>query len=1182
MTIAQKSLAILATAAVSVAIVASLFGTIATAEAATLTGSQIQAIVSLLQSFGADPVTIANVSASLNGTAPSGPAMSGPCTFTTDLTIGSKGDAVTCLQHALIAAGHAIPAGATGYFGSQTQSAVAAWQKAAGVSPAAGYFGAKSRAAWGGTSTTTPGPTPVPAGTGLTVAAGTQPINSLAPQGTSRVPFTRIWLTAGNDGDVTVNGVTIQRTGVAADADFAGVILVDETTGNQLGTAKTFNSNHQGTVGGTFVVPKGTTRSYLVAGNMAASLSSHAGEAPSLSVIAINTSANVTGSLPIVGASQTTNASLTTGTITVATSNANAANANNSAVNLGSTANRTTGLRLTAGSAEDLTLKWVNFNQTGSVSATDLADVAVVINGTSYPLTVSSDGKYYAASLGSGIVIPKGNQIEIYIVYNVVGANSTNRTVVFDVDKTTDILAYGNLYGYGVTPSAGTASVPSSRGTITLTSGTPYVYATQDTITGASITQIGKATEIPAQNVAVNVSNQPLGGFVADIKGEDITVASLVFNIATSSSQAIGVMSAYLPTSVSLVDENGAVVAGPVDSTAFAAAGSTGSNMATLTFTDTVTFHSGRHIFSLRGKLNSSTPNNTPLIASTSPASGWTTVKGLTTGNTISLSSNTSFLMNTMTVKAGALTIGPATSPASQTIVPGGSQVLLANFQFDASQSGEDERLSTIPARLTYATGAVSELTACQIYDGSISLTTGGHTVNPSGSSPSDNTFTLDNPLTITKGTVKTVGLRCNISGSATNAGTWTWTPGAAAFTTSFTVTGANSGTSATLTAGSGSGPTFTIGTASITVATDASSPGYAIVSAGTTGVTAGTYKFRAANEDVTLTKLGLSLTNTASSTAGDIVKASIYDGATKLGEAYFLSGATVATSTFATPVTLTKNTDKTLTVKVDLANVSLSDAATSSGHLLAIDYLNSEGSGLQSGTTIQTGSGAGSTAVAGVRIMKSLPTIAADNSGLGSTGIADGRLMRFKVTADAGGPIGLAEFNFKFATTTATLSNVNIYGYTDANYSQPISGVQTAGMIGTTNGLGTNWVSLSTVIEFTAFNGTASTTVQVPAGQSRYFEVRGSVAGSASGASITTTLMGNTAFVTGGASVNSVNPLVVAPAAAAAGGATTLGTDFVWSPNSTTTAARADNDWTGGYGVSGLPSNGLINTRSN
>jgi len=67
-------------------------------------------------------------------------------TFTMDMTIGSMGAEVTALQTWLIAGGYSIPAGATGYFGAQTQAALAAYQAANGISPAAGYFGPITRA----------------------------------------------------------------------------------------------------------------------------------------------------------------------------------------------------------------------------------------------------------------------------------------------------------------------------------------------------------------------------------------------------------------------------------------------------------------------------------------------------------------------------------------------------------------------------------------------------------------------------------------------------------------------------------------------------------------------------------------------------------------------------------------------------------------------------------------------------------------------------------------------------------------------------------------------------------------------------------------------------------------------------------------------------------------------------
>jgi peptidoglycan hydrolase-like protein with peptidoglycan-binding domain len=68
-----------------------------------------------------------------------------------DLSAGNTGEAVVWLQKFLIAksAGPAAAslalAGATGYFGSITQRALAEYQAAQGILPSAGYFGPLTR-----------------------------------------------------------------------------------------------------------------------------------------------------------------------------------------------------------------------------------------------------------------------------------------------------------------------------------------------------------------------------------------------------------------------------------------------------------------------------------------------------------------------------------------------------------------------------------------------------------------------------------------------------------------------------------------------------------------------------------------------------------------------------------------------------------------------------------------------------------------------------------------------------------------------------------------------------------------------------------------------------------------------------------------------------------------------------
>lgn len=160
MTITHSSrlVAMVAGVAVAAALVAGVFA--APQAKAALSASQVSAIISLLQSFGADAATIANVQASLTGGTPSGGSSSGgsgaACyAWGRALTVGSVGADVKALQMFLntsaatqvAASGAGSPGMETETFGPATQAAVAKFQTANGISPAAGYFGPVTRAA---------------------------------------------------------------------------------------------------------------------------------------------------------------------------------------------------------------------------------------------------------------------------------------------------------------------------------------------------------------------------------------------------------------------------------------------------------------------------------------------------------------------------------------------------------------------------------------------------------------------------------------------------------------------------------------------------------------------------------------------------------------------------------------------------------------------------------------------------------------------------------------------------------------------------------------------------------------------------------------------------------------------------------------------------------------------------
>ena len=116
-----------------------------------LSSAQVDSILGLLASFGADQASIDNVKLALAGQATAGSAASSA--FSRDLKVGMTGDDVKALQIYLNTNGYQVAASGPGssgnettMFGNATKAALIKFQKANGISPAAGYFGPRTRA----------------------------------------------------------------------------------------------------------------------------------------------------------------------------------------------------------------------------------------------------------------------------------------------------------------------------------------------------------------------------------------------------------------------------------------------------------------------------------------------------------------------------------------------------------------------------------------------------------------------------------------------------------------------------------------------------------------------------------------------------------------------------------------------------------------------------------------------------------------------------------------------------------------------------------------------------------------------------------------------------------------------------------------------------------------------------
>jgi hypothetical protein len=492
-----------------------------------------------------------------------------------------------------------------------------------------------------------------------------------------------------------------------------------------------------------------------------------------------------------------------------------------------------------------------------------------------------------------------------------------------------------------------------------------------------------------------------------------------------------------------------------------------------------------------------------------------------------------------------------------------------------------------------------SDLTACQLFNGSTPLNTGSNVVNSTNIavSGSKTVFTFDNAFTIPHGTVVTLALKCNVSsaaggGTPTSNTTYQWKADTA--NGDYTITGITSGVSIVPTLASGNAPTMTASVGSFTETAANSSvaqPSLLPVAAGTTGVTMGYVKFHASNEAVNLTKIGLTLSGTngkygslstglggsSNGGSGDVVTAYIYNGSMQVGTATFSGSQTTATSTLSTFVTLPKDQDIVLTIKADVAAIGVS-ASGGIGDVLTIDPVNAEASGVSSGKTV--GAGLATSGVSGVQLFKSFPTVAFVSNSINPNG-PNVVLKKFTVTANAAGPVGIYQMAFSVATSSASVYDLKLYAYTDAGYSQGVSSQGSGtGQIG--NATCTVQGTCNTASTVTAVFQAATNPVEIPAGSTYYFALLGTVTptASANNWTISPTLIGDSIDTLIGPTPTTYNATttanIMATRADNGGTAPAAYKNFIWSDNATTTSAFTDVDWMNGYQVPGLPSTGI------
>ncbi|OGZ09191.1 MAG: hypothetical protein A3D67_01640 [Candidatus Lloydbacteria bacterium RIFCSPHIGHO2_02_FULL_51_22] len=1151
-----------------------------------------------------------------------------PYTWTVSLKQGSTGTDVMKLQQLLngstdtkvASSGAGSPGSETSTFGPATKAAVMKWQDKyksevltpVGLSAGTGYFGtmsiAKANALCTGT-VATPAPTPTtpvvtPSGTGLTVTKHpTQPANMLAPKNSSRVPFTKVQLTASSDGAVTVNSIVVERQGQASNDSIAGVLLMNED-GTLIGIEKTLNTYNQAVVGTDFVVPAGTTRTVIIGANMNSSVGSQAGETPSLALVSINTSSAVYGSLPIVGATHTVNNNLAIGSLTVARGAQDPGAGLTKEV--GTTGFTFAGIKLTAGSNEDLTLKSVRWYQSGSAASGDLLKLKTIVDGTEYEV-LNGTGKYYTTVFpAGGIIVKKGFSKDISIKGDVGGGSA--RTIDFDIDRRTDIHIVGNTYSYGIRPDLdGTAAT--ADGSDVNNADNPYYDASQHTISVGSMQVSSWTVGVPAQNVAENVLGQPIAGFTFDVKGEPISVSQMIFKFTLTSGDGATTETFADITNVTLSDQNGAVLAGPNDGSGTDGIGVNGS----ITLSDTIVFPVGITNVMLKAKLGTNFGNNDTVQASTTPNStNFGTVTGQVTGNTITPSPTSAVNGPIQTVKAGSLTISVSSQPSERTVIAGSSQFEFARYIFDAGASGEDIKVTSVPLYFdTAAAGAAgtrTDLSNCKMYDDAVVLNSGSNILNPSTSdTASTTTMTFDGTgLLLAKGTAKTLSLKCDIKTGVTNRYWWGidngGLEGTAANSSNMTsASGVTSGQTIAESIIDENGQRMTAAANGSYTVRDEGSLFYRVVRAGATDVVLAKLVFTAGTtEDVDLKQIAFQLGSTTLNQPADLVgeKATVWKGTSKVGDIQFNTGihADFATSTLSTPVRIVRGEEVTLTIKADLTdhNADYLSATNEPGAVLQIDY-DGGNNGLAGNYVTGVGSGQnisgadGDITTNGVRIFENYPSVEDVTT---QTALVADTLYRVKVTAHNDDvAIGRMSFDVVTSAVEATASTFKMKGP---------NGFLNAAAIGTTTQAGDSGKGGGTAAvgatgrRLTIDFDNTSLDRYITAGESKVYELQLQQAPALTAANTETMsirLLADSAVATSSASgayrvttFGAITQTAQGEYDAHEGGVTFVSSStdrFVWSPNSTSsptesfTTKKTRRDWTNSYGIPGFPSLG-------
>ena len=883
--------------------------------------------------------------------------------FTSDLTVGSKGADVNTLQQLLINKGYLTAVSApTGYFGPLTQAALAKFQAANGISPAAGYFGPKTRAfvnsmGVGGTTGGTTGGTVTPPASGLAVslssqnpAAGSLISSSGSGAGSAaRVPVLAVNLTASNSGAVTVTDLKVHKTGVLSDSSISGAYLVEN--GQVL---YQYTSLNQGVIDFSSMslsVSAGQTRTLWVAidpssgldaGNTVGFAVSAASDITALD--ANNNALTPSGAFPLTGniftVTKVSNPSLAM--LTIASSSIG------TQVTAGTQSN-IVGAWSFQGSNSLTYLKGLKFTVIGSANNADIRNVKLNVNGTQVGptlATVGANGVAYFDLTSSPASLNTGaNNVQVFA--DVMG--SPSKDFQFEVLNSYDVYVVDSQYNVPIAVTLGSGINDSTVYKVSIQQG--QITVTQDSST-------------PTGNIAVGQSGVTLAKFDIYAAGEAVKVKFLGFKLVfTGATTTLSTMI----KNVSLVDDAGGQVGTTINTPpssvascdvgpTLAASGAPGYNSAGDTYVDCfgtsgspinyIVPANTTRVLSLKADIQSGATFST-VAASLLPESS--NLQGLTSSQTGSSSGASG---SALSLQSSLLSVSKNGSYGDQTVTPNSTNVKIGSYSFTAS-SASGIQINTVSIKAAPNGSGSGDIQNMKLMIGGVKFGTTQGVVADAG------TYTFSgSPFTVPAGGTTYVDVYADILSGATT----TQQVASALMGCSGTSVVSYSAVSCS---GTTNGQQLTVSSSGSTVAVglDSSAPSASQLVMGSTGNSLAAFRFTETSnrENVKLTDLVVTQ-NTTSSAAQGYSNVSLYWSAigsnpagSAVGSAATSSAGYKYTFHFGTPPVIPKNGTLVLTLKGDVATYSSGGATDQSTSTFAIAATSTDVTALGQGSNLSS-----------------------------------------------------------------------------------------------------------------------------------------------------------------------------------------------------------------------------------